>query len=125
MDKKSFFRVLATSGFAGLTWRSEGDGLFDFTALGIKCLGGIYMNEKGTDVDNIQLYCGFIDNVPLEKFNIWNREWRYVKAYKATSGGIAIELDHFVGKDGSPATLPEVYEMWCFLLVRAAGHFSS
>src|SRR3546814_4582868 len=56
----------------------------------------IFMNcTGGHDCRTLQYYMGFSDarQVPLERFNEWNREKRFARAYRDESGDPVLEMD--------------------------------
>src|SRR3546814_14261387 len=65
----------------------------------------IFMNcTGGHDCRTLQYYMGFSDarQVPLERFNEWNREKRFARAYRDESGDPVLEMDVDVDFSGLP-----------------------
>src|SRR3546814_18690266 len=71
----------------------------------------IFMNcTGGRNCRTLQYYMGFSDakDVPLERFNEWNREKRFARAHRDESGDPVMELDVDVDFNGlSPVTIRE------------------
>src|SRR3546814_13713811 len=65
----------------------------------------IFMNcTGGRNCRTLQYYMGFSDakDVPLERFNEWNREKRFARAYRDESGDPGLEMDVDVDFNGLP-----------------------
>src|SRR3546814_20279779 len=87
--------------------------------LGIAFLG-IFMNcTGGHDCRTLQYYMGFSDarQVPLERFNEWNREKRFARAYRDESGDPVLEMDVDVDLSGLPReNIRETLNTWASLM---------
>jgi len=80
----------------------------------------IFMNcTGGRDCRTLQYYMGFSDarQVPLERFNEWNREKRFARAYRDESGDPVLEMDVDVDFNGLPReNIRETFNTWASLM---------
>lgn len=80
----------------------------------------LFMNcTEGRNCKTLQYYMGFSDakQVPLEKFNQWNKEKRFGRAYRDNDGDPVLEMDVDLDFDGIPRqNLGETFNTWASLM---------
>lgn len=80
----------------------------------------IFMNcTAGRNCRTLQYYMGFgaAKNVSLERFNEWNREKRFARAYRSKKGAPVLEMDVDVDFKGIPReNLSETFNTWAALM---------
>ncbi|PAL25395.1 YbjN domain-containing protein [Sphingopyxis sp. GW247-27LB] len=80
----------------------------------------IFMNcTAGRNCRTLQYYMGFgaAKNVSLERFNEWNREKRFARAYRSEKGAPVLEMDVDVDFKGIPReNLSETFNTWAALM---------
>lgn len=80
----------------------------------------LFMNcTEGRNCKTLQYYMGFSDakQVPLEKFNQWNKEKRFARAYRDDEGDPVLEMDVDVDFNGIPReNIGETFNTWSSLM---------
>jgi len=80
----------------------------------------LFMNcTEGRNCKTLQYYMGFSDakQVPLEKFNQWNKEKRFARAYRDDEGDPVLEMDIDVDFNGIPReNIGETFNTWSSLM---------
>lgn len=80
----------------------------------------IFMNcNAGRNCRTLQYYMGFgaAKAVSLERFNEWNREKRFARAYRSEAGAPVLEMDVDVDFKGIPReNLNETFNTWAALM---------
>ena len=80
----------------------------------------LFMNcTEGRNCKTLQYYMGFSDakQVPLEKFNQWNKEKRFARAYRDDEGDPVLEMDVDVDFAGIPReNIGETFNTWSSLM---------
>ncbi len=80
----------------------------------------LFMNcIEGRNCKTLQYYMGFSDakQVPLEKFNQWNKEKRFARAYRDDEGDPVLEMDVDVDFNGIPReNIGETFNTWSSLM---------
>ena len=80
----------------------------------------IFMNcTAGKQCKTLQYYMGFTGaaNVPLDRFNAWNREKRFARAYLDEKGDPVLEMDVDLDFAGIPSrNVGETFKTWASLM---------
>lgn len=80
----------------------------------------LFMNcDEGKKCKTLQYYMGFSDakDVPLAKFNKWNREKRFARAYLDDEGDPVLEMDVDLDFAGIPReNVGETFNTWASLM---------
>lgn len=74
-----------------------------------------YGCSNGADCSSIQFYVGYRTDGSWtqEQANVWNRDWRYTKAYVSKNGSARMEFDVYTGNNGiSDANFSEIFSLW-------------
>lgn len=105
---------------AKLVTSSDADPYIESSRNGLKFLV-LFMNcnDAHKECKTLQYYMGFNDakNVPFEKFNSWNKEKRFARAYRDNEGDPVLEMDVDVDFAGLPReNLGESFNTWASLM---------
>lgn len=105
---------------ANLVTKADEDPYIESNRNGLKFLV-IFMNcnDDHKDCKTLQYYMGFSDakNVPLDKFNQWNKEKRFARAYRDGEGDPVLEMDIDVDFAGIPReNIGETFNTWGALM---------
>ena len=80
----------------------------------------LFMNcTENKNCKTLQYYMGFSDakDVPLDKFNKWNKEKRFARAYKDNDGDPVLEMDIDLDFAGIPReNVGETFNTWGALM---------
>ncbi len=80
----------------------------------------LFMNcSENKNCKTLQYYMGFSDakDVPLDKFNKWNKEKRFARAYKDNDGDPVLEMDVDLDFAGIPReNVGETFNTWGALM---------
>ena len=95
------------------------DPYIESTRDGVKFLV-LFMNcTENKNCKTLQYYMGFSDakDVPLDKFNKWNKEKRFARAYKDNDGDPVLEMDIDLDFAGIPReNVGETFNTWGALM---------
>ena len=104
---------------ATLVTKDDADPYIESSRGGLKFLV-IFMNcEDHKNCKTLQYYMGFSDakDVPLDRFNQWNKEKRFARGYKDDEGDPVLEMDVDVDFAGIPReNLGETFNTWASLM---------
>ena len=112
--------IVESQGWPATIITKEGDDPYiESNRNGLKFLV-LFMNcDEGKKCKTLQYYMGFNDakNVPFEKFNSWNKEKRFARAYRDNEGDPVLEMDVDVDFAGLPReNLGESFNTWASLM---------
>jgi hypothetical protein len=104
---------------AALVSKADADPYIESSRGGLKFLV-IFMNcEDHKNCKTLQYYMGFSDakDVPLDRFNQWNKEKRFARGYRDDEGDPVLEMDVDVDFAGIPReNLGETFNTWASLM---------
>jgi len=122
MNKKDLINLARSAGFPVANIAA---GHFEFeAAIGFQCFAFLYFSPGSEDVISMQLFCGFA-NAPNERdVELWNRDLRFVKAYRSAGGQLALEMDLITCGKTTPDHLKEAWQISNQLLFQVPMHFA-
>lgn len=103
---------LVTPGDADPYIQSESNGM-KFVVLFMNC------NDAHQDCRTLQYYMGFNDvkDLPFEKFNIWNKQKRFARAYRDDQSDAVLEMDVDLDFAGLPReNVTDSLQTWAALM---------
>ena len=104
---------------ATLVSKADADPYIESSRNGLKFLV-IFMNcEDHKNCKTLQYYMGCSDakDVPLDRFNQWNKEKRFARGYRDDEGDPVLEMDVDVDFAGIPReNLGETFNTWASLM---------
>lgn len=118
--------IVESQGWPATIVAKEGDDPYiESSRNGLKFLV-LFMNcEEGQKCKTLQYYMGFSDakDMPLERFNQWNKEKRFARAYKDDAGDPVLEMDVDLDFAGIPReNVGETFNTWASLMDSFRDH---
>lgn len=122
MKKKAFINLARAAGFPVGNIAAEH---FEFeAAIGFQCMAFLYFARGTDEVISMQLFCGFANAPNQSDVDYWNRDMRFVKAYRSAGDQLALEMDLITRGDVSSDNLNEAWQIWNQLLFQVPMHFA-
>ncbi len=122
MKPDTFVARAQRIGFGRLTPHPVSPHTYEFMMAEYDCLLFLDLDKSG-DVESGQFYIGFGVTVDDTRLNTWNRNNRFVKAYRRNDNGLALEMDFFVA-DAKDGYLADMAGMWSYQLSKLYDHFA-
>lgn len=107
-DPSTLASAMQSAGYrAELTTDDDGDPFIRSASSGTNFSIFFFGCTKNTDCTSIEFYVGFKlpDPLPVERYNKWNAENRYTRAYSTEAGAARLEMDLDLSGSGMPREL--------------------